>query len=263
MPRSPRYFLPGQPWHVVQRGNNRQRIFRSVTDYTVFLDMLAHGASRFRLRIHAYALMPNHFHLLATPGDGGCAPRVMQDVGRRYVRWYNARYSRTGTLWEGRYRTCLIDGEDYFLRCCRYIEFNPVRAGLCQSPGDYRWSSYAHNALGKANAILVEHDLYLRLAATPHARRSAYRALLSRPTAEDEVAAIRMATAQCRVLGGKRFQYLAEREFGGRALPTRRGRPSKSPESSPGNSSRPAAPHKAEGEGVEPSTAEFINRQRF
>lgn len=149
MARQPRYVLPGQPQHVIQRGNNRDVIFVAEADYRFYLDKLKDACDRMGCEVHAYVLMTNHVHLLMTPYEENSLGRVMQSLGRRYVQYFNYRYRRTGTLWEGRYRATLIDAESYLLTCYRYIELNPVRAGMVSHPGDYPWSSYRSNALGQ------------------------------------------------------------------------------------------------------------------
>jgi putative transposase len=149
MARLGRYFLPDQPLHVIQRGNNREAIFFAENDYGCYRDWLAAAAAEYGCAIHAYVLMTNHVHLLVTPRAAQSLPRTMQSLGRRYVRHINTRYRRTGTLWEGRYRAAPIDSEAYFLACCRYIELNPVRARMVRHPRDYAWSSYhAHAEFG-------------------------------------------------------------------------------------------------------------------
>jgi putative transposase len=149
MARLGRYFLPDQPLHVIQRGNNRGAIFFREEDHAQYREWLAAAAADYGCRVHAYVLMTNHVHLLVTPRREDSLPRVMQSLGRRYVRHVNAAYQRSGTLWEGRYRAAPIDSEAYFLACCRYIELNPVRAGMVDHPRAYRWSSYrAHAEIG-------------------------------------------------------------------------------------------------------------------
>lgn len=160
MARLGRYFLPGQPLHVIQRGNNRAPIFFHDEDYTRYRDWLARAAAEQGCAVHAYVLMTNHVHLLVTPESADSLPRLMQSLGRRYVRSVNAAYRRTGTLWEGRYRAAPIDSEAYFLACCRYIELNPVRARMVAHPRDYRWSSYAAHARGARDALAHDHPLY-------------------------------------------------------------------------------------------------------
>ena len=150
MARLGRYLLPEQPLHVIQRGNNRAPIFFGVEDYARYRAWLAAAAAEYGCAIHAYVLMTNHVHLLVTPRQAESLPRAMQSLGRRYVRYVNAAYHRTGTLWEGRYRAAPIDSEAYLLACSRYIELNPVRAGMVRHPRDYRWSSWHANAQGAA-----------------------------------------------------------------------------------------------------------------
>ena len=149
MARQPRFVLPGQPQHVIQRGNNRQDIFRADEDYAFYLEKAEEAANKHECDIHAYVLMTNHVHLLVTPHLENSISKMMQMIGRYYVQYFNYRYRRTGTLWEGRYKASLIDSEQYLLTCMRYIELNPVRAtNMADHPSDYRWSSYGSNATG-------------------------------------------------------------------------------------------------------------------
>ena len=187
MARRGRYFLPDQPLHVIQRGNNRQAIVFCVDDYRRLYAWLAEAAAAHDCAIHAYVLMTNHFHLLVTPGDAESVPRTMQALGRRYVRHVNSARGRTGTLWEGRYRAAPIDSEAYFLACCRYIELNPMRAGMVADPAGYRWSSYRNNAEGYRSELLVPHDQYLAIGVGDLMRRSGYRALFLEPLSNDGV----------------------------------------------------------------------------
>lgn len=176
MVRQPRFILPGYPQHVIQRGNSRHVIFANAADYQFYLDTLVAACDRFDCRIHACVLMTNHVHLLVTPGRSAGIGRAMQSLGRRYVRYFNCRYRRTGTLREGRYRAALLETESYLVTCYRYIELNPVRAGMAVRPDDYRWSGCRCNALGEPDALLSPHELYLQLAETPARRCGAYRA---------------------------------------------------------------------------------------
>jgi putative transposase len=172
-----RYFLAEQPLHVIQRGNNREAVFYCDEDYERYREWLAAAAAENDCAIHAYVLMTNHVHLLVTPDAPESVPRMMQALGRRYVRYVNAAYRRTGTLWEGRYRAAPIDSDAYFLSCCRYIELNPVRAGMVRRPRDYSRSSYRAHALGKADALMSDHALYRALGRSGPDRQSAYREL--------------------------------------------------------------------------------------
>ena len=161
MARLPRFSLTGVPQHVIQRGNNRQACFAADEDYRFYLDCLRDASQRYRCAIHAYVLMTNHVHLLVTPGETGAISRFMQHVGRRYVQHFNFLYQRSGTLWEGRYKSSLVDAENYLLTCYRYIEMNPVRAAMVREPVEYRWSSHRANALGHPDSVLTPHALYL------------------------------------------------------------------------------------------------------
>ena len=164
MARLPRFVIPDQPQHVIVRGNNRSEIFCADADYLFYLEKLQQACDKHDCIIHAYVLMTNHVHLLITPQTEEGLGKVMQMLGRYYVQYYNFTYQRTGTLWEGRYRATLIDSEAYLLTCMRYIELNPVRAGMVAHPSEYPWSSYRCNALGQANILVLPHVEYVRLA---------------------------------------------------------------------------------------------------
>lgn len=225
MARLPRYVVPGQPQHVIQRGNNREPIFADEADYRFYLECLLEAAQREALALHAYVLMTNHVHLLATPDTETSLSRVLQSVGRRYVQYFNRTYDRTGTLWEGRYKATLIDSERYLLTCMRYIELNPVRAGMVDHPGDYPWSSYPANARGKVQSLVTPHSLYRGLARTDNARQAAYCRLFRAHLNQSEIEAIREATNKAWVLGNDRFRDKIETLSGRRTAPLPRGRP--------------------------------------
>lgn len=174
MARLPRLSVPGYPHHVIQRGNNRQPIFNSPADYSFLLALLDTTARQFGVELHAYVLMTNHFHLLATPQTATGLPQMMQAVGRSYVRYFNDRQQRTGTLWEGRYRSTLIQTDRYLLTCMAYIDLNPVRAGLAADAKDYPWSSHGHYAGLRADKIITPHALIWALGNTPFSREAAY-----------------------------------------------------------------------------------------
>jgi putative transposase len=228
MPRRGRYFLPDQPQHVIQRGNDRQPIFFADDDYVRLRDWLQEGACRHLCAVHAYVIMTNHVHLLVTPATAESVPRLMQSLGRRYVRHVNDTYRRTGTLWEGRYRAAPIDSEAYLLSCHRYIELNPVRARMVADPTDYPWSSHAANARGAADPLVRPHALYLALAATAEARRDAYRRLFDEALDEDMVAELRAATNGGWAIGGARFKEQIAAKLRRRVAPLPPGRPPKS-----------------------------------
>lgn len=227
MPRRARLSIPGVPWHIIQRGNNRSVCFYAEDDFQFYLHYLDEFAIKFGCAIHAYVLMTNHVHLLLTPQRPDSASLLMKHLGQRYVQYVNRTYRRTGTLWEGRFRSCLTQTEDYVLACYRYIELNPVRAGMVKQPQDYRWSSYHANALGKANNMIVAHDEYLRLGLNENDRLKAYRALFKAHFDEDVIGQIRDATNGNFALGDERFQREIEAVLGRRAKRGVAGRPVK------------------------------------
>ena len=175
MPRPRRYLLADVPQHVIQRGIDRQAVFFEAADYEYFLALLAEGARSYDVSVHAYCLMTNHYHLLISPHAPDSMPRFMRYLSGGYVRFINARYGRTGTLWDGRYRASLVDEDRYFLACHRYIELNPVRAGVTHGPGDYQWSSYARNAFGSRGGCVVPHAVYQALGDCEMQRQDAIR----------------------------------------------------------------------------------------
>ena len=213
MARLPRIVIPGQPQHIIQRGNNRQAVFAFDADYQFFRNALVEAADTHALTIHAYAWMTNHIHLLATPEHKESISKVCQAVGRRYVQYFNYRYKRSGTLWEGRYRSTVVDSETYLLTLMRYIELNPVRPGMVAHPRDYPWSSYAANALNESgpNSDFVKpHDLYRRLARNAQDRSAAYRALFKAAISKADLWAIRDCTHKGWVLGSQNFKNQIE-----------------------------------------------------
>ena len=214
MARLPRFVITGQPQHVIQRGNNRQDIFRADEDYRFYLEKLSDAAKKHGCDIHAYVLMTNHVHLLVTPHKEDGIGKMMQMLGRYYVQYFNHCYKRTGTLWEGRYKAALIDSEQYLLTCMRYIELNPVRAqNMVNHPAEYPWSSYALNALGKENQLVKSHSEYLRLGATEQDRQSAYRQLFRARIPEMTLEALREATNKAWVMGGERFKARVSKQM--------------------------------------------------
>ncbi|MFA7504423.1 MAG: transposase [Burkholderiaceae bacterium] len=228
MTRLPRYVIPGHPQHIIQRGNNRQAIFAAGTDYRFFRDALIAAAHKHGLRIHAYVWMTNHIHLLATPEQEDSMGKVFQSVGRRYVQYFNHTHQRSGTLWEGRYRATVIDSEQYLLTVMRYIELNPVRAGMVTHPRDYPWSSYAYNASGERNRNtdwLAPHDEYMRLGGDAVERQRAYRQLFRAAASEDELKSIRECTHKGWALGDEGFRGRIERASGRQAASKGVGRP--------------------------------------
>lgn len=223
MARLPRYVLPGQPQHVIQRGNNREPIFCCDADCRFYLEKLKAGADKHQVDIHAYVLMTNHVHLLLTPHTEQGMSKLMQYLGRYYVQYFNDCYQRTGTLWEGRYKATVIDAEAYLLTCYRYIELNPVRAGMVEHPGGYRWSSYLCNATGQEDVLVTPHLLYRRLGRASTERQAAYRDLFDTVIEPGTLEAIRAATNKAWVLGNDRFKEQIEWQLGRRTKPLGRG----------------------------------------
>lgn len=214
MPRPPRPDLARVPQHVAQRGNDRQACFFHEDDRLTYLTLLREAALRHGCAVHAYVLMTNHVHLLVTPVEQGAVSRMMQMLGRNYVTHVNACYRRTGTLWEGRYKSCLVDSEDYVLACYRYIELNPVRAGMVETPSEYRWSSHRRNAYGEPDPLVHPHAEYLALGCASSPACVAYRALFAHELSEERLVEIRAYVQQQKALGGARFQTQVEAALG-------------------------------------------------
>jgi putative transposase len=223
MARLPRFVIPGQPQHVIVRGNNRTEIFCADANYQFYLEKLQLACEKHDCDIHAYVLMTNHVHLLITPHAEQSLSKALQMVGRYYVQYFNYCYQRTGTLWEGRYKATLVDSESYLLTCMRYIELNPVRAGMMKHPADYPWSSYRCNALGQSDELVSAHLEYRRLGKTAEERRAAYRQLFKHRAPEEHVNQIREATNKAWVLGSDRFKQRIQKQLERRVAPAARG----------------------------------------
>ena len=227
MPRKPRFYMPGVPVHVVQRGNNRAAIFFDESDYTEYLGWLKESLARYGCRLHAYVLMTNHVHLLVSPDEKDSISKMMQYVGRRYVPYINQKYNRSGTLWEGRYKSNLIQEELYLLACMRYIELNPVRANMVRNASEYRWSSYHFNAIGQDDELVSEHKIYLSLGRDKKARVHAYRSLFQAHMPDDVTKEIRDAWHSGTPLVNDRFKEQIEKSLKTKLGYARRGRPKK------------------------------------
>jgi len=225
MPRRARVAVAGIPWHIIQRGNNRTTCFYTEADYKCFLSNLSEQSSKWHCAVHAYVLMTNHVHLLITPRHMDSAANMMKNLGQRYVQYINRRYRRSGTLWEGRFRSCLAQDQAYVLTCQRYIELNPVRANMVADPSDYPWSSYRAHVYGESNSVLTPHPDYLALGDCGGDRRRNYRHLFDAHLDEQAIAEIRIATNGNYVLGNKRFQNEIEKMLGRRVTLGKSGRP--------------------------------------
>ena len=225
MARLPRLTLPGYPHHIIQRGNNRQVIFADAQDFETMLALLAESAQKFGVAVHAYVLMDNHFHLLATPSTAEALPLMMQAVGRSYVRYFNNRHGRSGTLWEGRYRSTLIETERYLLACMVYLDLNPVRAGIVAQPLAWPWSSHAHHLGQRSDRLVTPHALYWALGNTPFAREAAYAALVQAGVGSSEQAALTDAALSGWALGGADFVAALQKKSPRRVAKAKPGRP--------------------------------------
>ena len=229
MARLPRLTLAHQPHHVIQRGNNRQPIFATSADYQALLGLLEEAAKKFEVSLHAYVLMSNHFHLLATPQTVDGLPKMMQAVGRSYVRYFNDSQKRSGTLWEGRYKSTLIQTERYLLACMAYIDLNPVRAGLVGAPQDYLWSSHLHYLGARQDRLITPHSLYWELGNTPFAREAAYSDLVQAGVNPVQQAALTDATLRGWALGESDFVADLQKQTTRRVAKTSAGRTFLSP----------------------------------
>jgi putative transposase len=225
MARLPRLTLPGYPHHVIQRGNNRQAIFAIAADRQLMLDLLDENARKFNVAIHAYVLMDNHFHLLATPQSLDGLPQMMQAVGRRYVRYFNDSQRRTGTLWEGRYKSTLIQTERYLLACMAYIDLNPVRAAIAVQTQDYAWSSHAHYIGLRIDKLVTPHALYWNLGNTPFAREAAYAELVQAGVSNAQQTALTDSALGGWALGDTDFVKRLQKLTGRRVSKSEAGRP--------------------------------------
>ena len=227
MARKPRFSLPDVPQHLIQRGNNRSPCFFSENDYLFYLECLQEAADRHLCAVHAFVLMTNHVHLLVTPGSQFGLSHMMQRLGQRYVQYINRAYRRSGTLWEGRYKACLIESEHYLMTCQRYIELNPVRACMVGTPAEYRWSSYRYHAAGEPMPCLTPHSLYLSLGGGAAERQLAYRTLFGGHLDKALIHDIRDTLNQELVLGSERFKNEIENTLARQVRPGKDGRPRK------------------------------------
>ncbi len=227
MPRRPRAHLAGIPLHIVQRGHNRDACFFAEDDYHAYRDWLGEALKTSGCRLHAYVQMTNHVHLLLTPPAADAVSELVISLGRRYVQYINKTYRRSGTLWDSRYKSSLVQADAYLLLCQRYIELNPVRAAMVDDPAHYRWSSYRANGLGQTDPLLTPHEVYAGLDRDEAARLAAYRALFRSELDAEATGDIRLALNQGQPLGNSRFLDSIERALGQRREVKPRGRPSK------------------------------------
>ena len=227
MPRKPRFYLPNVPAHVMQRGHNRSAIFFENEDYLEYLRILKSMADKYQCLVHAYVLMTNHVHLLMTPLSQNGISLFFQGLGRQYVTYINKNYGLSGSLWDGRHKGNSIDTEVYFLTCMRYIELNPVRANMCVDPGEYRWSSYAANALGESSCILTPHEEYKHLGKNSALRQKAYRGLFKESLDAKTIDDLRKGVQSGTPVGYKYFTQKIEQLLNCKTGYIVRGRPKK------------------------------------
>ena len=224
MARLPRLIVPDQPHHVILRGNNRCPVFSSPKSYEFYVRKLYNACDQYGCRVHAYVLMTNHIHLLITPSSKSALSQTLQMTGRHYVPFFNRLTDRTGGLYESRYRSTVVDSEAYLLTCMRYIELNPIRAGMVEHPADYRWSSYGANALGQRDELVSPHPIFLRLAPSSEQRQKDYRAIFRQKLSPSVLDEIRQSTNGGWALGDQRFQDRISHAIGRRTSPKPRGR---------------------------------------
>lgn len=227
MARLPRLVLPSQPHYVLQRASNGQALFQDAADYAAFLGWLRTAARTFKVAIHAYALTPQRFDLLLSPAHEAALGQMMQWIGRYYVPYFNQKYGRSGALWQGRYKTSVIDPAHYFLICSRYLESTPVQAGLAGQPLDYAWSSYAHHAGVRSDPVVTDHALYWGLGNTPFEREAAYQQLMQQSLPLDTVKTVERAVLKGWPLGSDPFKQALEDTLKRQVMPAKRGRPFK------------------------------------
>jgi len=207
MARLSRIVVPNQPVHIMHRGNNRQDIFESEEDMGRITEDIAHALSKSDCHLHAYVIMTNHLHLLITPADKIQLSKFMQTMANRYVRYFNATRNRTGTIWEGRFKSCLVDSESYLFTLYRYIEMNPVKANMVKNITDYPWSSYRHNALGEKNSLITEHKMYQDLGESSALRSENYLKIFDTLNTEEQEQQITEATMRGEVYGTSGFHH--------------------------------------------------------
>ncbi|MCG7947192.1 MAG: transposase [Candidatus Thiodiazotropha taylori] len=228
MPRKPRFYLPGVPVHIVQRGHSRDPVFFETQDYATYAHWVRVGSEKYNIAVHAFVLMTNHIHLLITPTQAQNISLFMQFIGRHYVPYVNHKYGQSGSIWEGRYKASLVQEETYFLTVMLYIELNPVRAGMVDLPGDYRWSSFCHNAGDRQIRFITPHPIYHALGSSNQERTIAYQKLFERHIIKDDIKRIRESWQSGTPLGNHLFRDKIEQQLQCKVGIARRGRPTKS-----------------------------------
>ena len=206
MPRAPRRsLLEGYPLHVLQRGHDKERCFLSDADHDLYLGLLQEYSKQCGCALHAYVLMSNHIHLLVSPPEIPAISRMMRSVNQIFGQSLNRRLNRCGSVWQGRFKASLVDSSEYFLTCQRYIELNPVRAGMVDKVSRYRWSSYGTNGEGRPSPLITPHARYMQLGTSPEGRQATYRSLFNQPISAEVLSQIRTAIQRNRPLGNEAF----------------------------------------------------------
>ncbi len=227
MPRKPRFFIPDVPVHIVHRGHSRDPVFFEDEDYSTYAYWLGEASKRYGVQIHSFVLMTNHVHILITPPGTTSTSSFMQYIGRRYVPYMNQKYGKSGSIWEGRYKASLIQAEDYFLATMRYVELNPVRAGMVESPSHYRWSSFCHNSGIRKIRFVQNHPVYTSLATYDEGRFEAYKELFRSQLDLEVMKQISDAWLTGTPLGNDYFREKVESQLSLKVGQYRRGRPNK------------------------------------
>ena len=226
MPRRARMYLTGHPYHIVQRGNNREACFVEPENYQFYMDLWKECSDQYGVAVHAYCLMTNHVHFLVTPVSQDAISRITRVIGSRYAYYFNKTYKRSGTVWEGRHKASLVQNDRYFLTCCRYIELNPVVANMVSKPEEYKWSSYLVNAWGSESHLTL-HGEYLKLGSDSESRCYAYRELFKHQLSDHDIHLIERAADYCHPVGDDRFRQQIEDKYGIKLGQSVRGRPKK------------------------------------
>jgi putative transposase len=226
MPRRARMYLSGYPYHIVQRGINREACFIEPENYQFYLGLWKECGKRYGVTVYAYCLMTNHIHFLVTPENDDSISRATREVGSRYGYYFNKSYKRSGTLWEGRHKSSLVQSDHYLLTCMRYIEMNPVTAGMVTKPEEYKWSSYLVNAWNRLSSV-VPHEEYLKLGNCVEVRCHAYRELFKYQLSDEDVHLIERASQNCQPVGDDRFRERIEQQYGIKIGQAARRRPRK------------------------------------
>ncbi|MRV70963.1 transposase [Duganella sp. FT92W] len=227
MARLPRLIVPFQPHHVIQKALSGVSLFQDDADYTAFLGWLGTAAKTWKISIHAYALLPDSLHMLVSPADEGGLGQAMQWIGRNYVPYYNRKYGRSGTLWQGRFKTAVIDADSYLLLNSRYIEYLPVRAGLVFEPAAYPWSSYGQHAGLRPDPVVTDHPLYWSLGNTPYQRENTYADMAASDLSKDQILIVEKSVLKGWPLGSDKFKTDLQNRMQRQVLPAKRGRPFK------------------------------------